>query len=921
MNQIKSTGRLATKTTRSRTLRTVLIVPFVLQIFAAVGLVGYLSFKNGQKAVNEIADRLMAEVGSRVEQNLGTYLSVPHQVNQINAVAIELGTLNLQDIPVLQRHFWRQLQIFDTLTFTGLGLEQRDNLGAERLDNGSLTLRVSTAASNYDFRTYSTKKSGEVGQLLNNKTNFDPRTRPWYKAAVAAGKPTWSQIYPNTAGITAYLGASMPFYNRQGKLQGVLLTNINLSTIGKFLQSLKIGETGQVFIVERSGMLVATSTGERPYHTVKKDYGAERVKAIDSENTFTKTTAKYLAANFNDFQSLKSSQSLEFDIQGKKQFLQVLPWQDDKGLDWLIVVVVPEADFMAQIDANNTATILLCAAASIAAIIVGIVTARWVTKPILSLNDAAKNIARGEWGKSVIINRDDEVGELANSFNSMAAQLQVSFTEMQALNAELSESESRLNQILEAVPVGIFVADSSGKPYYVNSRAQDLLGKGIITTTSEEIRETYQIYLAGSNEVYPAQKDPIINAFKGASVNVDDMEIRQPDRIIPIEVWGTPIYDDKGKVSYAIAAFADITQRKQAEKLVAEYNRTLEVQVAERTQELKTALENLQTTQDELIQSEKMAALGQLVAGVAHELNTPLGAIRSSAGNMTKFLGQTLTNLPSLFQSLSPAESEKFGELLYRSLQKDMTLTAKEERKLKRTLISQLEDEDIDEADDIADTLVDMGIYEADDFLSLLQNVERDRMLEMAYKLSEIQRGTQTINTAADRASKVVFALKTYARYDSSEAMVQSNITEGIETVLTLYQNNLKHGVEVHRNFSEIPSVMCYVDQLNQVWTNLIHNALQAMDNQGTLTLDILQFGNDIKVSVTDSGKGIPPEVMPKIFAPFFTTKPPGEGSGLGLDIVRKIVEKHRGKIEVESVPGKTTFTVFLPVNLPQTIS
>ncbi|MBE9183764.1 hybrid sensor histidine kinase/response regulator [Microcoleus sp. LEGE 07076] len=391
--------------------------------------------------------------------------------------------------------------------------------------------------------------------------------------------------------------------------------------------------------------------------------------------------------------------------------------------------------------------------------------------------------------------------------------------------------------------------------------------------------------------------------------------------MIPIEVWGTPIYDDKGKVSYAIAAFADITQRKQAEKLIAEYNHTLEIQVAERTQELKIALENLQTTQEELIQSEKMAALGQLVAGVAHELNTPLGAIRSSAGNMIKFLGQTITNLPSLFQSLSPAETETFSELLYCSLQKDMTLTAKEERKLKRALIRQLESEDMDEADDIADTLVDMGIYEADDFLSLLLHVDRDRILEMAYKLSEIQRGTQTINTAADRASKVVFALKTYARYDSSETMVQSNITEGIETVLTLYQNNLKHGVEVIRNFAKIPPIMCYVDQLNQVWTNLIHNALQAMDNQGTLNLDILEEGNYIKVSVTDSGTGIPTEVMPKIFAPFFTTKPPGEGSGLGLDIVKKILDKHRGKIEVASVSGKTTFTVFLPVNLSETIS
>jgi PAS domain S-box-containing protein len=559
---------------------------------------------------------------------------------------------------------------------------------------------------------------------------------------------------------------------------------------------------------------------------------------------------------------------------------------------------------------------LLCIAALAGAIIVGVLTARWVTQPILYLNEAAKNITKGRWGNTVEINRGDEVGELANSFKSMAEQLQLSFEGMQNLNAELSESKSRLNQILEAVPVGIFVAEPNGKPYYVNSRAQSLLGQGVIgDIKSEEIRDVYHIYLAGTEEIYPQEKDPILRALQGASVNADDIEIHQQNQIVPIEVWGTPIYDEKGQINYAIAAFADITQRKESEKLVAEYNRTLEVQVTERTQELRTALEDLQTTQQELVQSEKMAALGQLVAGVAHELNTPLGAIRSSAGNTSKFLGQTLSNLPALFQVFSPSEAEMFFTLLKRSLEKDTTLTAKEERKLKRNLVSKLEDENIDDADDVADTLVDMGIYDAEDFMPLLQKTDRELILDMAYKLSEIQRSTQTINTATDRASKVVFALKNYARYDSSEVMIQSDIIDGIETVLTLYQNNLKHGVEVLRNFQKIEPILCYPDQLNQVWTNLIHNALQAMDNKGTLTLDVIQQNDTIQVAVTDSGKGIPPEILPKIFQPFFTTKPPGEGTGLGLDIVKKIVEKHRGKMEVASVPGKTTFSVFLPVN------
>jgi signal transduction histidine kinase len=161
-----------------------------------------------------------------------------------------------------------------------------------------------------------------------------------------------------------------------------------------------------------------------------------------------------------------------------------------------------------------------------------------------------------------------------------------------------------------------------------------------------------------------------------------------------------------------------------------------------------------------------------------------------------------------------------------------------------------------------------------------------------------------------------VFALKSYARYDTTGEKIEINITDGIETVLTLYHNQLKQGVEVIRNYADLPAVLCYPDELNQVWTNLVHNALQAMNNKGTLTIDATQQDTRVLISITDSGKGIPPEIKSKIFEPFFTTKPAGEGSGLGLDIVKKIIEKHEGTIEVKSVPGQTTFTVSIPINL-----
>ncbi len=430
-------------------LRFVLVIPFVIQIFSAVGLVGYLSFRNGQHAVNDVASQLRHEISDRILQNLDNYLTIPHQVNEVNAIAIKLGQLNIENLPELERYFWRQLQIFDKLTFTGLGLENRDNIGAERSDDGSLTVRISSASSNYDFRTYLLNQKGDRVKFLNNKPNFDPRTRPWYKAAVKMGKATWSPIYPHTKGITSYLGASLPFYNEEGKLQGVLLTNINLSQIGQFLQSLKFGENGQSFIMERNGMLVATSTGEKPFHVLNKDYGAQRVKATESKNLLTKSAAQYLTNYFLEPQNkIDKEKEFSFKIQGEEHFMIVRPMKDDKGLDWLIVVIIPEADFMEQIDINNRTTIFLCIIALMIATFLGIITSQYIVKPILRLKEAAKLLAEGEFNQTVNLHRSDELGVLANAFNTMGKQLQESFQSLETKNRELQELDQLKDEFL-----------------------------------------------------------------------------------------------------------------------------------------------------------------------------------------------------------------------------------------------------------------------------------------------------------------------------------------------------------------------------------------------------------------------------------------------------------------------------------------
>lgn len=328
------------------------------------------------------------------------------------------------------------------------------------------------------------------------------------------------------------------------------------------------------------------------------------------------------------------------------------------------------------------------------------------------------------------------------------------------------------------------------------------------------------------------------------------------------------------------------------------------------------ALEDQRQAEAHLVHSEKMAALGQLIAGVAHEINTPIGAIKSSGSNIANALDCALLGLPALMDQLDATDREHFSALVARANKPKSLLSTREERAVVRDVTAALEALGLDQARHRAGLLVQLQSHtDLDQMLPLLRHPAADRILDIAYGISTICTNAGNINTAVDRVAKIIFALKSFSRFGGVQVWRESDLAEGLETVLTIYQNQIKHGTELIREFEALPPVRCLPDEINQVWTNLIQNALQAMDHKGTLTISLRREGEDALVAISDTGCGMPPELQARIFDPFFTTKAAGEGTGLGLDIVRKIVEKHRGRITVDSEIGRgSTFTVHLPI-------
>ncbi len=1250
-------------------LNLIIIVPFVIEIFAVVGLTGWLSFRNGQEAVDDLSAQLRSEITTRIHQHLETNIKMPHRLNQINVDFINIGKLDLTNLEHLKKYLWKQIQQFDMVSYVGIGTESGKYVGVQSFDNGNIISEISDKTN--ELEIWNTDEHANNTTLRKKIANYDHRQQPWYVSASEAEKPVWSKAFFSSRRTT--LSVNQPIYDKENNLLAVTTTDVNILAISQFLRTLKIGQTGQSFIIESSGIMVANSvpdsiTSQPPKEAQLWKSGAteiwnnniitdsynnsEHIKADESTDVLTRATTHYLIQYFGELSKIEEKQNFNFIYDGDNYFLQIVPFKDERGLDWLIAVVVPESDFMTHIDANMYYTILLCLVALFVTILMGILTSKWIIRPLLHLNTAATALARGEWQQQIAeAKRKDEIGELAKTFSKMAQQLQESFTTLETKNVDLQrldklkdeflantshelrtplngiigiaeslidgvtgklsdstnselsmivasgrrlsniindildfskqkyknielqleavdikkvadivlrfchplvgnkelqlvnavpndlpfanadenrvqqilhnlvgnaikftkrgrvqisaevkqdnlniiisdtgigiptdktsqifesfeqgtnkdsntglglsisnqlvllhkgkiwvestlgigsrfiftlpisdislvnqsgkvsstamldsevltgevmsgiptgkysdisimivddepinlhvltnhlamynyktieaasgaealanleqgiipdlilldvmmphmtgyevtqkirekweanelpivlltaknqvadlvnglemgandylikpiaksellarikthlhikqlkeetlrlavESERRLTQFLEAMPVGVFVTDADANPYYANKRAQNLL--------DSEIEFPYQMYLANTKQLYPSEKQPNTLALQGNSITADDIEIHQQGKQIPIEVWASPIFDEQGAISYSMMAFQDITERKSAEsereqfntqliklnKELEEYSHTLEDKVLERTFKLEEAkkaaedtLQQLKTTQEQLVEAAKMSELGNLVAGVAHEINTPVGIGVTAASRL-----ETLTK-----------------ELV--SLYKD--------GKMKRA---------------------DLDKY-----------------------LGSTQKGSNLILKNLTRAADLIQSFKKVAVDQAGEQQRTFNLHEYLHEVLTTLRPEFKrtqHQITIECDTDIVLS--SYPGVFSQIITNFIMNSLihGFRDKlEGHMKITAHQTNEELILRYSDDGRGIPVDIVSKVFDPFFTTNRQGGGSGLGMHIVYNLVTHQlNGLIQCESIVGEgTNFIISLP--------
>lgn len=605
------------KTARSRiaisrprkgiSLSTLLIAPFVLQVIGITSLVGYLSYRSGQQAVADLAHQLMAETGERVTQDLNSYLKTAHRLNQTNVAALQSGAISFDRLDQLQKYLFFQHQEFSEVTTVLLGTPQGEFRTIHRIRPAEVEAHLTQLqptdlpyeagrASVQDpdqLKLYAIDRAGNLTRYLDKIENIDVRERPWYRRAVATGKPGWSEPFQIGASNLLSLNAYHPVYGAGGQLEGVFSVNLSLDRLNDFLETLPLSHTGQVFIMERSGLLIANSEAELPYiisGTIETSDGASpphapqpgqltfyRLGVGESSNPIMQAAYQQLQNAFSTLDQIQSSQELSANLVDARYFLHVTPYQDGYGLDWLIVTVVPQSDFTATIQSNVRRTVLLSGLALLGSIGLGIWIVRRVTRPLQRLNQATQAYALAKSPSPVITAGIQELDSLQQTFIQMMAELDSRRQEAETfhsnyartLEQQVTEQTQRLWQTAAQLKEAQRIAQVGSWEFDVAS--------GHVTWSEELFRifglppdqpaPRYPEYL----ELLPSPDREVLKQAvemaiaRGLPYQVEHPIIRSDGTLRYIVGRGEVVLDDQGKVVKLAGTAADITQRKQAE--------------------------------------------------------------------------------------------------------------------------------------------------------------------------------------------------------------------------------------------------------------------------------------------------------------------------------------------------------------------
>jgi PAS domain S-box-containing protein len=561
-------------------LRYALIVPFVLLTVGATGLVGYLAWRNGQRAVNQVVNQLNREVSDRIHEKLLSYLSPPVLLTQTNADLIGSGILNAQDSSVLERHFWQQIQRIDGGIYLYFADVQGRYTGAERFANGALGIARMGGAAQTDVLTYTADAEGNPLELVRTDENYNPTTRPWYVAAVEAQQPVWSEIYPDF-GYPDLLTITFahPVYSASGELQGVAAIDYLTDEINEFLRSVRISPSGQSFIVERSGLLVSNSNTNTAIVNTRE---LERLSAIQSSDRLTRLTTQHLIERFGDLNQITAREQFAFFLNGERQFVQVTPFADEYGLDWLIVTIIPESDFTDQINDNARTTLLLSLGTLAGAIGLGLLLAQWISRPIQRLSQVSRALVDEE--NYTPLQEENPIAELYalnQSFRQTAERLQRS----------LQNSETKLNSLLKGA-----IASITSKRIYENGDWEyEYWSDGceaVFGYTAQDFMDDRNLW---RSRVYPDDIEQALiegsRAYQDGATYVEEYRFYRKDGSLRwITCYVTAHFEPETRSWLITAVDIDITDRKLAEAAIR--------QQAEREKLLRTLSQRIRQSLD-----------------------------------------------------------------------------------------------------------------------------------------------------------------------------------------------------------------------------------------------------------------------------------------------------------------------------------